>query len=182
MRVAINDLIRKAALITGETPPYMCSREESECATLTERLALEIELQAGKAVASTPREELTGWLPLGDEGITESEDGSALLPLPSDFLLLHSVRLAGWERSVTEMALPDSRTARLQSVKWEGLRGTPERPVGILTVAAGKHGVRLYGNHSHPPTVEEGCICLPHTSTARGISTCRKPQFPSYSI
>lgn len=156
MRISIEELIAKCALLMGETPSNLISGEESCCATLADRIALEIELKAAQAVAATPREELTGWRLLDDAGLTELEDGSALLPLPSDFLMLHTLRLSGWERSVTEVAAADTLAARLQSGRWEGLRGTPERPVAVLTPRAAGMSLRLYGAHNAPPAVEEG--------------------------
>lgn len=156
MRIKADELVKKAALLIGETPSWNVDPEECVGATLADYLRLEIELRATEAVLATPRERLTGWKSLDASGIITKEDGSALLPLPEDFLLLHTLRLSGWERSVTEVHLADSAMAHLQSCRWEALRATPQRPVAVLEPGDNAMCLHLYGTHSDPAAVEEG--------------------------
>lgn len=135
----------------------MLSREESETATLADRILLEMEDCAAEAVASTPPAELTGWQLLDDEGLETLEEGSARLPLPDDFLLLFILRLSGWQRGVTEIRLPGSQAAMMQGSRWAGLRGSRQRPVAVLEASAnGGRALRLYGPHDVPVSIVEG--------------------------
>lgn len=95
MRVKVDDLVRKIALKIGETPATMAAATESEDTTLADRIKLEIELRATEAVIATFPGECSEWEPIDDEGLTDLEDGSAMLPLPEDFLRLCTLRLNG---------------------------------------------------------------------------------------
>lgn len=135
----------------------MPNPEESEAATLADRILLEIEDCAAEAVASTPQAKLTGWKRLADDGLETMEDGSARLPLPDDFLTLFALRLAGWQRSVTEIHPPGSPAALMQKNRWEGLRGSRQRPAAVLEATNdGGRALRLYGSHTMPASIAEG--------------------------
>lgn len=121
-------------------PPEGCTGE-----SLRHRLRSNLESAAAKAVLSTPREELTGWKRWPDITAVPDEEGGVVLTLPSDFLLLHSLRLRGWERSVREILPADSWLRHLQSCRWSGLRGTPRRPLAFATLDdEGHRGIHLF--------------------------------------
>jgi len=70
-----------------------------------------------------------------------------LLPLPDDFLVLHSLRMSDWEREVTEVYPSDHWLTQLQGSRWHGLRGTPSRPLAFETLTKeGKRALRLYSS------------------------------------
>lgn len=140
----------------GETATHMCSVEECDADTLLDFLSLRIEQLAPEAAMTTPKELIDNWKPLEINGIITMDDGSAMLPLPSDFLRLFSLRLEGWARPVTDFSLPASVAAALQSNKCASLRGTSGRPVAVLAATAQGRALRLYGKHSDPPHVAEG--------------------------
>ena len=140
----------------GETPTHMCSAEECEGATLLDFLSLRIEQVAPEAALATPKELIDNWKPLEGSELTTMEDGSVMLPLPTDFLRLFSLRLEGWSRPVTDFSLPASVAAVLQSGKCASLRGTSERPVAVLAATAEGRALRLYGKHADPPHLAEG--------------------------
>ena len=146
----------------GEDPSTLTDAEESETATLADRLRLDLESTLAKAILETPRGQLTGWQPLDGGGMRELEDGSVLLPLPDDFLMLHSVRLRGWERAVTEISEAGSFAAVMQGSRWAGLRGCGQRPVAVEAVwsdgsdESDRRCLRLHGAHDTPPALAEG--------------------------
>lgn len=162
--------------MTGEDPTTTCDDRECAAPTLAHRIALEIELRAAEAINATPRELLDGWQPLCGDDIESLEDGSAMLPLPDDFLMLLRLRLAGWERDVTDVNLPGSLAAKLQAGGCAALRGSRSRPVATMTACASGRALRLYGRHTPPPKIEEawylpaprfsddGCINIPEAS------------------
>ena len=156
MKVKTEDLARKAAILLGEMPSAMCNGVECEAATLTDYLLTRIEQLAPEAVTDTPAELVDNYKPLEGNGITTMEDGSALLPLPDDFLRLHFLRIEGWARPVTGCYLPESLPAALQSCRCPSLRASASRPVAVLTPADGGRALRLYGSHSEPAKIAEG--------------------------
>lgn len=140
----------------GVAPSNTTSVEVDGELTLAYRLRELVEPCATEAILATPRERLTGWRLLGGAGMQEMEDGSAMLPLPDDFLLLHSLRLDGWERSVTEIHAPDSGMGRLQGGRHSGLRGTSQRPVAVVYPHGDGRCLRLFGRHARPAELAEG--------------------------
>lgn len=73
------------------------------------------------------------WKSLPPTTLTADSEGRVILTLPDDFLMLLSLRLDGWERPVREVLTPDNWLYRLQSARWIGLRGTPQRPLAFFT-------------------------------------------------
>lgn len=53
---------------------------------------------------------------------------AAEVPLPEDFLRLVSVKMSGWERSVSRLILPESPEWECQWSGEAGIAGCPERP------------------------------------------------------
>ncbi len=93
------------------------------------------EKAATRAIMTAPVETLRGWRPLPRATLLADQEGKVTLTLPTDFLLLQSVRLSCWQRPAREMLMPDHWLRRLQGHLWTGLRGTPERPLAFLTAA-----------------------------------------------
>lgn len=81
----------------------------------------------------TPPSRLTGWKTLPELDLTADAEGRVILPLPDDFLMLLSLRLSNWERPVREVLQPGNWLYRLQSSRWTGLRGTPQRPLAFFS-------------------------------------------------
>ena len=139
----ISRITDDVALLLGVCPSHF--PDSSGCPTLADRIRADVVELAAGAILSTPRDRLSGWRLLSDEGLTISGDGSAILPLPEDFLMLHSIRMSGWEREVTEALPSDHWLAKLQGSAWHGLRGTPSRPLAFSAVSPdGGKALRLY--------------------------------------
>ncbi len=76
---------------------------------------------------------LKDWKSLPPTTLTADAEGRVVFTLPDDFLMLLSMRLEGWERPVREVLSPTNWLYRLQSARWTGLRGTPQRPLAFFT-------------------------------------------------
>lgn len=143
----VTDIIREVALRLGADPDEIPTSMESPYPSLADRIRANLEESAAQAILSTRRDLLTGWRLLPDDGLEISGDGSALLPLPDDFLMLHSIRMSDWEREVTEVYPSDHWLRRLQGNKWHGLRGTTSRPLAFETLTSnGERALRLYSS------------------------------------
>ena len=159
--------------MAGENPALLAGCEETETATMADRLTLELEQKTAEAILETPRNQLTGWRLLDDRGLTAQEDGSVTLPLPDDFLRLYCVRLKGWARSVTETSAHDSPEALLQTHPVKGLRASAARPLAVIHPDGDGRCLRLHGAHADPPEIEEGWYMPAPRIDADGfIDTC----------
>jgi hypothetical protein len=67
----------------------------------------------------------------GASVIWESQPGygAGKINLPNDFLRLVTFRMSDWYRAVTEPITEDSPLYAMQSSRYAGVRGNPERPV-----------------------------------------------------
>lgn len=149
----IDDVLR----LIGENPDDCIHQTGGSGLSLRERISAEIEECARRAVADTPRMELTGWRLLDDDGLEIDSEGKGVLPLPSDFLMLFCIRMTSWRRPVSEILAHDSWLRQLQDKRWHGLRGTPQRPL-VFTgppAADGSRTIELF-SCARPDTVAEG--------------------------
>lgn len=101
------------------------------------------------------------WLPLPCEGAIFRDDGTLLLPLPEDFLMLGSIMAKGWKKPLTKLTKPDSREYGMQFSSHPGLRGNSSRPRAFIEPdGAGRLRLRIFGGFNEPPEITEA-IYLP---------------------
>lgn len=129
MDVTTEKIIEDTALLLGLDPGLPGGATQTEYPSLAARIYPEIEDCAREAVEGLPLRLVSGWLPLGGEGVTVDSDGAVTLPLPSGFLLLHSLRMTDWETAATTVLPSGHWLAPLQSGRYPALRGTPSRPL-----------------------------------------------------
>lgn len=82
-----------------------------------ERLTINDELSTG----ATGREQA--------KGVFWGDEGNGYIILPEDFMRLICFRMSDWRRSVYEALTESDPRYALQSSKWKGVRGNPEKPV-----------------------------------------------------
>lgn len=170
----VDELIDDALLLLGESPGFCLPSGEGGMpgGSLRDRLLVEVEASAARAICDTPCELLTGWCRLPDDGFGVDADGRGVLPLPGDFLKLHSLRLSGWERRVTEILEASHWLRRWQGSRWHGLRGTPQRPLAFYALdGSGARCLELFragagdrveeGWYMATPRIEDGGIEIP---------------------
>ena len=63
------------------------------------------------------------------DNIFIGEDGKGFVILPEDFMRLISFRMSDWKRTVFEAISETDPQYALQSSKWKGICGNPEKPV-----------------------------------------------------
>ncbi len=73
------------------------------------------------------------------DNIFIGEDGKGFVILPEDFMRLISFRMSDWKRTVFEAISENDSQYALQSSKWKGICGNPEKPVcAIVRRSEGK--------------------------------------------
>lgn len=60
------------------------------------------------------------------------EDGKGFVILPDDFLRLVSFRMSDWSRTVYDAISENDPRYALQSSRWKGICGNPEKPVAAV--------------------------------------------------
>ena len=85
--------------------------------------------EAARDVTETASVELLEPVPMGTT--VSTREGGGVLSIPDDFLRLVSLRMKGWNRSVTVAAAEGSDIDRMQRNKYT--RGTATKPVCVLS-------------------------------------------------
>lgn len=88
----------------------------------------------------------------GSSVIWESQPGygAGKINLPNDFLRLVTFRMSDWYRAVTEPITEDSPIYAMQSSRYAGVRGNPERPVVAIVHDASKQVLEFYSCQAGP--------------------------------
>lgn len=146
MRVDFETLVDSVLLRAGEIPEMCSSGGEGEGPESVFRRIIRMRLPsaAAEVLNGMPADEVSGWKPLGGDGLVQEEDDHGILPLPGDFLRLHSLRLEGWERPVVKVLPHDHWLRALQWRRWHGLRGNAIRPLAFFTQLASGKGLELF--------------------------------------
>lgn len=64
-----------------------------------------------------------------DKDFFMDSDGKGIVVLPDDFMRMLSFRMSDWKRTVFEPISEDDPQYAMQSSKWKGICGNPEKPV-----------------------------------------------------
>jgi hypothetical protein len=111
---------------------------------------------------------------LGSSVMWESQPGygAGKVNLPNDFMRLVSFRMSDWYRAVTDPITEDSPLYAMQSSRYAGVRGNPERPVVAIVHDASTQVLEFYSCQAGPgvqvakaryiplPMIEDGYIEL----------------------
>lgn len=75
----------------------------------------------------------------GEDNVFIGEDGKGFVILPDDFMRLVSFRMSDWKRTVFNAIDETDPEYALQSSKWKGICGNPDKPVcAIVRRSEGK--------------------------------------------
>lgn len=178
MRVAIDENRRGGAL---------SGMEESDPDTLELDELIESKIEPG--VRLTLMEAPPALLESGHQLSREKQgafhidaDGRGWVNLPSDFLRLLCFRMSDWERPVFSAISESDPEYELQSSRYKGLRGTPQKPVVAIVRRMEGLALEFYSSkdatatpvqclYMPEPKIEDGGIDLPRR--CYGAIVCR---------
>lgn len=83
---------------------------------------------------TAPTHLLDAWHDFSDAEISWNGDGTGYVPLPSDFMRLVGFRMSDWKRTVFTPLLADSAEYAMQSSRFRGIRGNPQKPVCAIVM------------------------------------------------
>ncbi len=164
VRVAI-DLNRRDASLLDEGDAETLSLDDIIMAKLADAVRM-VETEA-------PAFMLEGGHDFADcngDNVFMNDDGSGFVVLPDDFMRLVSFRMSDWKRTVFEAIGEGDPRYALQSSKWRGIRGNPEKPVCAIVRRSEGKVLEFYSCNDMGATVEQACyIPVPKIDIDGGI-------------
>lgn len=136
----VNDMVRdvKVAIDMNSHSESLLKEEDLDTLSLDEIIMAKL-CDAVRLVESEASPELLeNGHDFGEDYILY-EDGSGMIKLPEDFMRLVAFRMSDWRRTVFEAISDRDPQYQLQSSKWKGIKGNPEKPVvAIVRRSEGK--------------------------------------------
>lgn len=160
VRVAIDENKRSEQLITDE---------DVDTLALDEIIASKITEAVRKVETIAPLHLIDGGRPFGD-AVYWRDKGSGWILLPDDFMRLIIFKMSDWARPVYEPITAADVKYQMQSSRYKGLRGTPQKPVVAIVSRAEGRVLELYSSKDNTATVEQAVyLPLPRIDDMGGI-------------
>lgn len=108
---------------------------DADSLSLDEVIRSKIETAARSVVLAAPSRLLGTGIPFGESigWHGAAGHGSGYVIVPDDFLRLVIFQMSDWDRAVYDFITPDDPKYNLQSSRYSGLRGNPQKPIVALT-------------------------------------------------
>ncbi len=104
------------------------------------------------------------------DNIFIGEDGKGFVILPEDFMRLISFRMSDWKRTVFEAISENDSQYALQSSKWKGICGNPEKPVCAIVRRSEGKVLEFYSCNDNTATVTQATyVPIPKIDIDGGI-------------
>lgn len=127
-KVALKQLAADVATLLGEALSLECHPEESPFPDIEDRVRTIAPGILSDLILSSPLDSLSDWKSFSGS-FKMDDNGVVTFSLPDDFLRLVSIRMSDWQTPVSLIIPMDSDKGKCQKSIWNGIRGTPSRPV-----------------------------------------------------
>lgn len=115
----------------------------------------------------------------GEDNVFIGEDGKGFVILPDDFMRLVSFRMSDWKRTVFNAIDETDPEYALQSSKWKGICGNPDKPVCAIVRRSEGKVLEFYSCFNDSATVAQATyIPVPRIDQDGGIDVaqdCYRP-------
>lgn len=91
----------------------------------------------------------------GDDNVFIGEDGKGFIILPDDFMRLISFRMSDWTRTIYEAITESDPQYALQSSRFKGICGNPEKPVVAVVRRSEGKVLEFYSCRDNAATVAQ---------------------------
>lgn len=145
LRVALEELVKEVRITLDENASQSAYlKENRDNLELDEIIISKLPEAARDVTESCPIESLD---PVEMDVSVTSTEGGGIITLPDDFLRFVSLRMSGWNRSVTSLAAEGSDIDMMQRNPYT--RGTSTKPVCVFThTESGKKAIEYFGSSS----------------------------------
>ena len=111
----------------GDEPLLM--EGDSDTLTLDETIHAKLADAVRMVEMEAPAIMLESGHDFGGEGMFIGKDGKGFVVLPDDFMRLVAFRMSDWHRTVHDAIDENTPEYAMQSSRWKGICGNPEKPV-----------------------------------------------------
>ncbi|MCH5242960.1 MAG: hypothetical protein J1F67_11195 [Muribaculaceae bacterium] len=136
MKITVDRIATEVATLMGESLALECRPHESPFPDIVDKVRVATPGILHDLITDAKAEMLTDAKRLAPE-VSIGPDGVGTLRLPDDFLRLVYVKMNDWSRPVTSVTPFSDPSVSLQYSPWNGVRGTPQRPVAVMDAASG---------------------------------------------
>lgn len=159
----------RIAMDENKTSEQLLLEADIDTLTLDEIIYSKIVESVRRVVTDAPIHLLDGGVPFGD-AVYWRDQGSGWILLPEDFMRLLIFKMSDWERAVYEPLTAADPQYQLQSSRYKGLRGNPQKPVVAIVSRAEGRALELYSSKDTTATVEQALyIPFPREDENGGI-------------
>lgn len=110
-----------------------------------------------------------------DENISIGKDGKGFIILPNDFMRLIAFRMSDWHRTIFEAISESDPKYALQSSKWKGICGCPEKPVVAIVRRSEGKVLEFYScNDDSASVAQASYLPYPHIDVDGGIDVAKE--------
>ena len=170
----ISRIAEDVALLMGSPPPSIFSDETPFTSGFALLVALEVEECAARALSSLPRELWEDLKHIPSDSLSVLPSGEHRLPLPSDFLRLHSLRMSDWEMPVRSPYPSTHWLLPLQESNMKCVAGGPDRPLAFLASDPDCGRIlRIFGSSPGASLLNATYLAAPKINAAGEISIPR---------
>lgn len=142
--------------------------------SLNEIIKSKIAEGVARVHSEAPAYLLDGGCNFGDAVYWQS-GGCGRVLLPEDFMRLVVFEMSDWERAVYHAISEDDEAYELQSSRFKGLRGTPQKPVCAIVVRPEGRALEFYSCRSETAQVSKAVyIPYPVVDPYGGIDICQR--------
>lgn len=159
----------RVAIDENRTSEQLVAEEDIDTLSLNDIILSKIVEAVRRVVTDAPVHLLDGGVPFGDS-VYWRDQASGWTFLPDDFMRLIIFKMSDWERPVYEPITAADPRYQLQSSRYKGLRGNPQKPVIAIVNRQEGRVLELFSCNDDTATVEQALyIPLPKVDRDGGI-------------
>lgn len=164
----------RIALDQNKTSDTLAELRDVDTLSLEEIIQSKIVEAVTRVHSEAPTYLLDGGYNFGD-AVYWGELESGWVLLPEDFMRLVVFQMDDWKRAVYHAISEDDPKYKLQSSRFKGIRGTPDKPVCAIGIRPEGRVLEFYSCNSENATVSKAVyLPYPKVDEDNGIEICRR--------
>lgn len=180
MDYSVEDIIEQAKVAIDEnvSSTQLAALGDIDTLTLDEIIRSKVADAARLVESEAAHHLLDNGKAFGSSVVWESQEGygAGKVNLPNDFLRLVTFRMSDWYRAVTEPITEDSPLYAMQSSRYAGVRGNPQRPVVAIVHGVASQVLEFFACQAGPgvEVAKARYIPIPSIDDTDHIELCPK--------